>query len=59
MTPKYIYLFYPELTTGFSLSELCIRDTISWMIANKLSVNPNKREYLFLSKTFQESKLKH
>ena len=42
-----IYLsFSPEETTVFSLIESCIRDIFSWMVANKLSVNPNKTEYL-------------
>ena len=42
-----VYLsFTLELTTVFSLIKLCIRDIFSWIVANKLSVNPNKTEYL-------------
>ena len=42
-----IYLsFSPELTTVFLLIESCIRDIFSWMVTNKLSVHPNKTEYL-------------
>ena len=38
-----IYLsFSPEVTSGFSLIESCIRDIFSWMVANKLSSIPNK-----------------
>ena len=45
-----IYLsFSPELTTVFSLIELCIKDIFSWMITNKLSINPNKMEYLLFN----------
>ena len=45
-----IYLsFSPEVTTVFSLIKLCIRDICSWMVANKLSVNPNKTEYLYFN----------
>ena len=45
-----IYLsFSPEVTTVFSLIESCIRDIFSWMVANKLSVNPNKTEYLLFN----------
>ena len=45
-----IYLsFSLELTTVFSLIESCIRDVFSWMVANKLSVNPNKMEYLLFN----------
>ena len=49
-----IYLsFLPKLTTVVSLIESCIRDIFSWMVANKLSVNPNKMEYfLFNAKHF-------
>ena len=43
-----IYLsFSPELTSlALSAIESCVRDVFSWMTSNKLSVNPNKTEYL-------------
>ena len=46
-----IYLsFSPELaSSAFSTIESCIRDVFSWMISNKLSVNPNKTEYLLFN----------
>ena len=45
-----------ELTTVFSLIELCIRDIFSWIIANKLFVYSNKTEYLlFIPKHFNNS----
>ena len=45
-----IYLsFSPEVTTVFSLIESCIRDIFPCMVANKLSVNPNKTEYLLFN----------
>ena len=45
-----IYLsFSPELTTVFSLIESRIKDIFSWIVANKLSVNPNKMEYLLFN----------
>ena len=47
MTAKYIYFFH--LITVFSLIESCIRDIFSWIVANKLSVNPNKTEYLLFN----------
>ena len=42
-----IYLsFSPDLASStFYSSESCIKDIFSWMIGNKLSVNPNKTEY--------------
>ena len=38
-----IYLsFSPEFTSSaFSIIESCIRDVYSWMMSNKLSINPN------------------
>ena len=42
-------LFSPELTAVFSLIESCIRNIFLWMVANKLSVNPNKAEYLLFN----------
>ena len=48
-----IYLsFSPELASSvFTSIETCIKDIFSWMIGNKLSVNPYKTEYfLFNSK---------
>ena len=46
-----IYLsFSPEFAlSAFSIIESCIRDVFSWMISNKLSVNPNKTEYLLFN----------
>ena len=46
-----IYLsFSPEFASPtFSIIEYCIRDVFSWMISNKLSVNPNKTEYLLFN----------
>ena len=46
-----IYLsFSPELaSSAFSTIESCIRDVFSWMISNKLSVNPDKTEYLLFN----------
>ena len=45
--------FSSELASlAFSVIESCNKDVCSWMIGNKLSVNPNKTEYfLFNSKT--------
>ena len=49
MTCKFIIIF-PELTlSALSAIESCIRDVFSWMISNKLSVNPNKTEYLLFN----------
>ena len=46
-----IYLsFSPELASfAFTSIETCITDIFSWMIGNKLSVNPDKTEYLLLN----------
>ena len=45
-----IYLsFSPEVTTVFSSIESFIRDIFSWTVANILSVNPNKTEYLLFN----------
>ena len=46
-----IYLsFSPELTSlALSTIESCIRDVFSWMTSNKLSVMPNKTEYLLFN----------
>ena len=45
-----IYLsFSMELTSIFSVIELCFIDIFSWMVSNKLSINPNKTEYLLLN----------
>ena len=43
-----IYLsFSPELvSSAFTTIEACIKDIFSWMIGNKLSVNPDKTDYL-------------
>ena len=43
-----IYLsFSPELAFSvFTSIETCIKDIFSWMIGNKLSVNPDKTDYL-------------
>ena len=47
----HIYLsFSPGLTSlALSAIESCIRDVFSWMTLNKLSVNPNKTEYLLFN----------
>ena len=50
-----IYLsFSPELDSSIVSSiESCMKDVFSWIIGNKLSVNPNKSEYpLFNSKSY-------
>ena len=46
-----IYLsFSPELAfSAFTSIETCIKDTFSWMIGKKLSVNPDKTEYLLFN----------
>ena len=46
-----IYLsFSPELaSSAFTSTETCIKDIFSWMIGNKLSVNPDKTEYLLFN----------
>ena len=46
-----IYLsFSPELaSSAFTSIETCIEDIFSWMIGNKLSVNPDKTEYLLFN----------
>ena len=42
--------FSPEFaSSAFSIIESCIRDVFSRMISNKLSVNPNKAEYLLFN----------
>ena len=46
-----IYLsFSPELaSSAFTSIETCIKDIFTWMIGNKLSVNPDKTEYLLFN----------
>ena len=46
-----IYLsFSPELaSSAFTSIETCIKDIFLWMIGNKLSVNPDKTEYLLFN----------
>ena len=46
-----IYLsFSPELaSSAFTSIETCIKDIFSWMIGNKLSLNPDKTEYLLFN----------
>ena len=45
-----IYLsFCPELASAFTSIETCIKDIFAWMIGNKLSVNPDKTEYLLFN----------
>ena len=40
----------PELVSSVvSIIESCIKDVFSWLVANKLSANPNKTEYLFFN----------
>ena len=41
--------FSPELASVFTSLETCIKDIFSWMIGNKLSVNPDKTEYLLFN----------
>ena len=42
--------FSPELASSACTSiETCIKDIFTWMIGNKLSVNPNKTEYLLFN----------
>ena len=45
---RQIYLsFYSDLTSlAISTIDSCIRDVFLWMTSNKISVNPNKTEYL-------------
>ena len=39
--------FSPENASfAVSIIESCIKDVFSWLVANKLSTNPNKTEYL-------------
>ena len=41
--------FSPEhASSAISIIESCIKDIVSWLVANKLSANPNKIEYLLL-----------
>ena len=49
-----IYLsFSPELaSSAFSSTESYIKDVFSWMIGNKLSVNPDKTEYLLFNSKY-------
>ena len=42
-------LFSSELASAFTSIETCIKDIFSWMIGNKLSVNPDKTEYLLFN----------
>ena len=46
-----IYLsFSPELaSSAFTSIEIRIKDIFSWVIGNKLSVNPDKTEYLLFN----------
>ena len=45
-----IYLsFSPESAPAFSSIESCIKNVFSWMIGNKLPVNPDKTEYLLFN----------
>ena len=46
-----IYLsFSCELASAFSFIESCVKDVFSWMIGNKLSVNPDKTKYILFNK---------
>ena len=37
---EYIYLsFFPESASSFSAIKYCIKNVLTWMIENKLSVN--------------------
>ena len=46
-----IYLSFSLGLNSLALStiESCIRDVFSWMTSNKLSINPNKTEYLLFN----------
>jgi hypothetical protein len=46
-----IYIsFSPEhASSAMSIIESCIKDVFSWLVANKLSANPNKTEYLLFN----------
>ena len=46
-----IYLPFSSELTSLALSaiESCIRVVFSWMTSNKLSVNPNKTEYILFN----------
>ena len=47
MILKYIFHFPPKHTSSaISFIESCIKDVFSWLVAYKLSANPNKTEYL-------------
>ena len=49
MTLKYTS-FSPELaSSAFTSIETCIKDIFTWMLGNKLSVNPDKTEYLLFN----------
>ena len=42
--------FSPEFaSSAFSTIESCLRDVFSWMISNKLSLNPNKTDNLLFN----------
>ena len=36
-------------SSAFTSIETCIKDIFTWMIGNKLSVNPDKTEYLLFN----------
>ena len=44
----YISFFSEHTSSAVSIIESCIKDVFSWLVANKLSANPNKTEYLLL-----------
>ena len=46
-----IYIsFSPEhASSAVSIIESCIKDVFSWLVANKLSANPNRTEYLLFN----------
>ena len=50
MILKYIYFISPEhASSAVSTIEFCIKDVFSLLLANKLSANPNKTDYLFFN----------
>ena len=44
-----ISFFFEHASSAISIIESCIKDVFSWLVANKLSVNPKKTEYLLFN----------
>ena len=49
MILKYISFSLKRASSAISIIESCIKDVFSWLVANKLSANPNKTEYLLFN----------